>query len=113
MEIVLHTVHDHRERSVHHVQMRINAQRGGEEDAAVHRVAVEEIAVVEIAICAGGGNRLGQLMDGIVVGLGKHGASLTGPAGAGNAEKRGFPPRKSSVAVSAASAYFPRLPGAA
>ena len=32
-QIVLHAVHDHRERGIHHVQMRIDAQRAGEEHA--------------------------------------------------------------------------------
>ena len=57
-EIMLHAVDEHAERGVDDVEMRIDAQRGGEEHRPVRRVAVEEIAVVEIAV--GTANAIGS-----------------------------------------------------
>ncbi|MGD0865515.1 MAG: hypothetical protein ABSA49_08165, partial [Rhizomicrobium sp.] len=69
VQIVLHAILDDGERRIHHIQMRIDAERGCEEHLAVHRVAVEEIAVVEIAVGARSGDGLRQLVNGIVVGF--------------------------------------------
>ena len=68
--VVLAAVADHRERRVDDVQVRIDAHRGGEEVLAVAGVAVEEVAVVEVAIRAGIGDRLRRLVDRVIVGLG-------------------------------------------
>src|SRR5690242_11141179 len=57
--------------------MGIDAKCCRKEERTVLRIAVEEIAVVEIAVAAGERHRLGGLMDGIVVAVGEHrGASL-------------------------------------
>ena len=58
MDAMLHTVADHGEMRVDDVEMRVDPQRGGEEAAAIGGITVEEIAVVEIAVGAGIGNRL-------------------------------------------------------
>ena len=62
----------HRKGGVHDPQIRINAQGRAEIDLAVRAISVEEIAVVEIAVRARKRNRIGRLVDGIIVRLGQH-----------------------------------------
>ncbi len=52
---------------IDNVEMWIDPQRGGEEPAPVGGITIEEIAVVEIAIGARIGHRLGGLVDRIFV----------------------------------------------
>jgi hypothetical protein len=65
--IVLLSVNQEAEGGVDDVKLRIDAKRGGEEDRAVGAVAVEEVAIVEVAVAAGKGNRLWCLVNRIVV----------------------------------------------
>ena len=67
VDAVLHPVPHDVEMRVDNVEMRIDAQRDGEKAAAIGRVAVEEIAVVEIAVGAREGHRFRRLVDRIVV----------------------------------------------
>ena len=80
MQVVLHAIDDHAERGVHDVQQRVDAECGGKEQRAVRGVAVEEVAVVEVAVGAGVGNWLGGLVDRVVVALGQHRRILRGGA---------------------------------
>jgi hypothetical protein len=60
------------ERGVGHVQVRIDPEGDGEEVIALDRViAVEEVPVVEVPVRARIGDRLGGLVDGEIVALGK------------------------------------------
>jgi hypothetical protein len=63
MDAMLDPIADDVEMCVDDIEVRIDAERRGEEAAAVRRVAVEEIAVVEIAIGACKGDRLRRLVD--------------------------------------------------
>jgi hypothetical protein len=69
VHVVLLVAADDAERGIHDVQVGVDAQRGREEQPAVLAVAVEEVAVVEVAVGARVGDRLGGLVDGIVVGF--------------------------------------------
>ena len=63
-------------RGVDHIEMGIDAERGGEEHRPVRRVAIEEIAVVKVAVGAGKRHRLRRLVDRIVIAPCQHGVSL-------------------------------------
>src|SRR5580698_2295931 len=107
-QVVLHPAHDQRERSIHHVEVRIDAQGGREEHLAVRRIAVEEVAVVEIAVGARGRDGLGQLVDGIGVGLGEHASEWPWPVGRATRKSAALRRGNTLVAVRPGSAYFPR-----
>ena len=74
-QIVLLAVDRDAEGGVHDVELGIDAEGGGEEDAAVGAIAVEEIAVVKIAVAAGQRHRFRGLVQRIFVALGQHVAS--------------------------------------
>ena len=65
-----------RDGGIDDIEVRIDAHRGGEEGAAIGAVAVEEEAVIEIAVRAGKGDRFGRLVDRILVSGGEHGGFL-------------------------------------
>jgi len=50
----------------------LSDERGGEKDRSVGTVAVEEIAVVEIAVGARNRHRLRRLVERIVIAFGQH-----------------------------------------
>ena len=54
------------------VEVGIDAKCDGEEILAVRAIAVEEIAVVEIAVGPRERDRLGRLVDRVIVALGQH-----------------------------------------
>ena len=62
----------HRKCRVDDVQMRVNAHGGGEKQRAIGGLAIEEVAVIEIAVGAGDGHRFRCLVDRIIVALGQH-----------------------------------------
>src|SRR5690606_3166301 len=72
MDVALYAVDDDAERRIHDVEVRIDAERGGEEHFAIARVTVEEIAIVEIAVGARKRDRLRCLMNRKIVRLGEH-----------------------------------------
>jgi hypothetical protein len=72
VQAVLHTAADDREVGVGHVQVRIDPECDGEELGPVRRIAVEEVAIVEIPVGARIGDRLRRLVDRKIVGLGQH-----------------------------------------
>ncbi len=63
---------DHREMGVGDVQLRVDPESDGEELRAVRLIAVEEVAIVEVPVGPGVGDRLGRLVDRKIVGLGQH-----------------------------------------
>ena len=67
VDAVLHAVPHDVEMRVDNVEMRIDAQGNREKAPPIGRVAVEEIAVVEIAVGAREGHRFRRLVDRIVV----------------------------------------------
>src|SRR6516225_9268141 len=71
----LNAIPDDDEGGVCDVQMRIDAEGNRKESAIARRlrIAVEEITVVEVAVGTRKSNRLGGLMNGIVVRLAQHG----------------------------------------
>src|SRR5262249_25968978 len=87
----------HAEGGVHHAAVRVDAERGGEEEIARPRVAVEEVAVVEVAIAgAGVGDRLGILGDRVVVIARQHGQAFED-----SSSKDGFSTATSRMACAA------------
>src|SRR5439155_164873 len=71
---LLAAVVDHGESRVHHAPVRVEAEGGAEEEVALAREAVEEVAVVEVPVAGPGvGDRLGRLVYEIVVEGGQHG----------------------------------------
>src|SRR5207248_9679999 len=71
---LLAAVVDHGESRVHHAPVRVEAEGGAEEEVALAREAVEEVAVVEVPVAGPGvGDRLGRLVDQVVVEGGQHG----------------------------------------
>ena len=68
----LFPVTQHRDSAVDDVEVRVDTHRGGEEGFAVGAVAVEEIAVVEIAVRAGKSDRIGRLVDRIIIRFAQH-----------------------------------------
>jgi hypothetical protein len=58
---------DRAEVCVSHVEVRVNSEGEREETAPIGRVAVEELADVEIAVGASIGDRIGGLVQRIVV----------------------------------------------
>ena len=71
-EIILLAANRDAKGGVHDVKLWIDAQRRGEKDAPVGRIAVEEITVVEIAVSARNRNRLGRLVQRVIITPGKH-----------------------------------------
>ncbi len=71
MDAILHPFAHHAEVRVDDIEMRIDPERGGEETAAIGSIAVEEIAVVEIAIRAREGHRLRGLVERKIVAHGQ------------------------------------------
>ena len=71
MQRGFHPVADHDKSGIGDVQVRINAERGCEERriSGLVRIAVEKIAVVEIAVSPRIGHRLRRLVDRIVIAL--------------------------------------------
>jgi len=74
-QIMLFAVDRHAEGGVHDVELRVDAEGGGEEDAAVCAIAVEEIAVVEIAVAPGQCHRFRRLVQRVIVAFCQHVAS--------------------------------------
>jgi hypothetical protein len=74
---------DNAEGGVDDIEVGIDPHRRGEEARTVAGVAVEEVAIVEIAIGAGISNRLRRLMDRKIVGLTEHYLSPACPSIAG------------------------------
>ena len=74
-QIMLYPVDQHAERRIDDAELRIKAHRGGEKHRSVGRIAVEEIAVVEIAVGACECDRLGALVQREIVALGQHRSS--------------------------------------
>lgn len=72
MDVALYAIDDDAERGVHDVEVGIDAKCGSKKDFALPRVSIEEIAVVEIAVRAGKGDRFRRLVDRKIVCLGKH-----------------------------------------
>jgi hypothetical protein len=72
MQIKLLIADPHRKTGIHDVQMWINAKGRSEEKFAVGSVAIEEIAIIKIAVGARKGNRIGRLMDWEVIAFGQH-----------------------------------------
>src|SRR6185312_5302623 len=82
---------------IHYIQVGIDAEGDGKIERTVGRIAVEEVAVVKVAVRAGCGDRFGQLVDGKIVGFGQHGrfwwlvsSSMTPARERGNAQKAAF-----------------------
>jgi hypothetical protein len=69
----------HRDVGVGHAQRRIDPIGHCHEGRAVRRIGVEEIAVVEIPVGAGVGDRLRRLVDREIVTLGQHSGLLEFP----------------------------------
>ena len=86
VEGVLLAVARDREAAVHDLEVRIERGADAEVELALVLVAVEPVAVVDVAIARRGpGDRLGRLVDRIVVELREHRASEVGPTGSGAA----------------------------
>src|SRR5262249_34744297 len=77
VECVLLAVAGDREAAVHDLEVGIERGADAEVELAVVLVAVEPVAVVDVAIARSGPcDRLGRLVDGIVVELGEHRTSV-------------------------------------
>ena len=74
-QIVLLAADRDAEGGVHDIELGVDAEGGGEEDFAVGAVAVEEIAVIEIAVAAGQSHRFRRLVQRIFVAFCQHVAS--------------------------------------
>src|SRR6185503_17912263 len=72
---MLLAVDEQAERRIDHIEMRVNAQRRRKEERPIGRIAIEEIAVVEIAVAARKRQRLRRLMDWVVIAPCEHGVS--------------------------------------
>ena len=62
----------HREVGIGDIEMRIDAKSGRKEAGSVRLIAIEEIAIIEIAVGPGIGNRLGCLVQREVVPFGQY-----------------------------------------
>src|SRR3546814_5769829 len=70
---MLHAIDDDAKAGVDDAELGIEAHRRGEKDRSVGAGAVEEIAVIEIAVGAREGHRLARLVQRIIVAFGQHG----------------------------------------
>ena len=71
-QIILPPLIRQRKTGIHNVQLRIDAERSGEEDRAVGAIAIKEKAVIKIAVAARIGHRLGRLVQRIIIGWCQH-----------------------------------------
>ena len=69
-QVVLNALVNDTKGRVHDVSVRVEAQ--GKESPALFRVAVEEVAIVEVPVLARVHDRLWPLVDRIVICLGEH-----------------------------------------
>ena len=75
VEVVLDPIADHRKMRVGNIEVGIDAKCHREKARAIGGIAIEEIAIIEIAVGPRIGNRLGRLMQRKIIAFGQHASS--------------------------------------